>query len=171
MVIISQPTVDVKDAKTRAALDVLNSILTGGGGAGGRLFQELRGERLVYYVFGMELTGPAPGYFLFLAQTRPETAQEVVQRIEANVKKIRDEVILPHEFELAKQKLVAAHAMRNTTPASQGFQAAINELYGLGYDYDASYGQRIKAVTAEDVRQLVQKYFQHPLVVTSSPDK
>ncbi|MCY2995122.1 MAG: pitrilysin family protein [Planctomycetota bacterium] len=171
MVLISQPTVDVKDAKTRAALDVLNSILTGGGGAGGRLFQELRGERLVYYVFGMELTGPAPGYFLFLAQTRPETAQEVVQRIEANVKKMRDELILPHEFELAKQKLVAAHVMRNTTPALQGFQAAINELYGLGYDYDASYDQRIKAVTAEDVRQLVQQYFQNPLVVTSSPDK
>ena len=44
-------------------------------------------------------------------------------------------------------------------------------MYGLGYDYDASYDERIKAVTVEDLRQLVDKYFQHPLVVTSSPAK
>jgi zinc protease len=169
MVLISYPTVSVQETKTRAALDVLNTVLTGGGGAGGRLFQELRGERLVYYVLGMELTGPEAGYFLFLAQTRPETVQEVVQRIQANIKSLREDVIMEHEFALAKQKLSAAHAMRNPTPAAQAFEAAVNELYGLGFDYDESYDQRIKEVTVEDLRQLVRRYFQSPLVVTSSP--
>ncbi|MGH7129800.1 MAG: insulinase family protein, partial [Planctomycetaceae bacterium] len=50
MIIIGYPTVSVYDEKTRSALEVLNTLLTGGRGAGGVLFDELRGERLVYYV-------------------------------------------------------------------------------------------------------------------------
>lgn len=169
MVLISYPSVAVRETKTRASLDVLNAVLTGGGGAGGRLFQELRGQQLVYYVFGMEMTGPAPGYFLFLAQTRPETVGEVVSRIEANLRRIADEGIPADEFALTKQKLLAAHAMRNTTPAAQAFQAAIDELYGLGYDHDATYAQRLAAVTADEVRELVRQHFREPLVVTSAP--
>jgi zinc protease len=161
--------VTFRDEKTRATIDVLDAILTGGSGAGGRLFQELRGQRLVYYVLGTELAGPAPGYFLFLAQTRPETTDEVVQRIQNNVQRIAKDGVPEDEFQLAKRKLTAAHAMRNTTPTSQAFQAAIDELYGFGYDHDAAYDQRIAAVTAADAQQVVQRYFQKPLVITASP--
>ena len=52
MVLIAFPTVAVRDEKTGAALEVLDAVLTGGGAAGGRLFEELRDEQLVYYVFG-----------------------------------------------------------------------------------------------------------------------
>jgi zinc protease len=169
MVLLAYPTVTFRDEKTRATIDVLDAILTGGSGAGGRLFQELRGQRLVYYVLGTELAGPAPGYFLFLAQTRPETTDEVVQRIQNNVQRIAKDGVPEDEFQLAKRKLTAAHAMRNTTPTSQAFQAAIDELYGFGYDHDAAYDQRIAAVTAADAQQVVQRYFQKPLVITASP--
>src|SRR5207248_1243786 len=81
MVLIGFPTVAARNEKARAALDVLDAVLTGGGAAGGRLHEELRGEQLVYYVFGMQMTGFAPGYFVFLAQTRPESVAQVVQRI------------------------------------------------------------------------------------------
>lgn len=170
LVLISYATVPIHDAKTRSALDVLNSVLTGGGGAGGRLFQELRGERLVYYVFGHEITGPAPGYFLFLAQTLPQTRDEVIRRIQANLDRIRREGIPADEFELAKQKLIAAHAMSNTTPSAQAFEASIYELYGLGYDHDRHYGERIRAVTVQDVQGLLETFFHDPLIVLSIPE-
>lgn len=169
MVLIGYPTVSALDQVTRAKLDVFDSILTGGSGAGGRLFNELRGEGLVYYVFGIELTGQAPGYFMFMAQTRPETVDEVVSRIQANVKRLADEGIEAEDFELAKQKLIAAHAQRNVTPSSQAFQAAVDELYGLGYDNDKSYEARINKVTVADLQALVKEYFQNAVIATSSP--
>ncbi len=170
MVLMAYPIVAVRDEKTRAALDVLDAVLTGGGGAGGRLHEELRGEQLVYYVFGMQMTGFAPGYFVFLSQTRPESIPPVVSRIRAGLEKIAREGIPADEFEKAKAKLVVAHAMRNMTPAERAFQASIDELYGLGYDYEKSFPERIGRVKVDDVVAVVKKYFNHAVVTTSSPD-
>lgn len=170
MLVIGNPTVPISEVETRASLEVLNSILTGGGGIGGRLFNELRGERLVYYVFGQELTGPAPGYFFFLAQTRPDTLPEVSMRIQSNLAKIAKEGVPQEEFALAKQKLIASHAMQNVTPQSQAFQAAVDELLGLGYEHDRTYDERIGKVTVADVQTVVQQYFQRAIVATSSPE-
>ncbi len=169
MVVISFPTVAAREVETRSKLEVLNSILTGGGGIGGRLFQELRGERLVYYIYGQEVTGPAPGYFFFMAQTRPDTLQDVIKRIQANVSKIAKEGVPKEEFDLAKQKLIAAHSMHNVTPQSQAFQSAVDELLGLGYEHDRTYEDRINKVNVEGVREVVQKHFQRALIVTSTP--
>jgi zinc protease len=170
MVLIAYPTVGVRAEETRSALDVLDALLTGGGAAGGRLHEELRGEQLVYYVFGMQMTGFAPGYFVFLAQTRPESVTQVVERIRAGLDKIRREGIPDDEFEKAKAKLVVSHAMKNTTPAERAFQASIDELYGLGYDYDKAYPDRIGKVKIDDVVAVVKKYFDHAVVVTTSTE-
>lgn len=170
MVLIAFPTVGVRDEKTRAAIDVLDAVLTGGGAAGGRLFEELRGEQLVYYVFGIQMSGFAPGYFLFLAQSRPESLVQVVGRIRAGLDEIRHKEIPADEFEKAKAKLVVGHAMRNTTPAERAFQASIDELYGLGFDHDKSYAERIGKVRVDDVVGVVKKYFEHAIIVTSSPE-
>lgn len=169
MVMVGYPAVSVQDQETRAKIAVFNSVLTGGSGAGGRLFNELRGERLVYYVFGSELTGQAPGYFVFMAQTRPDTLAEVVKRIQDNVAKIGKEGVPEEEFKLAKQKLIAAHSQSNVTPSSQAFQSAVDELYGLGFDNDKGYDARIEKVTVDDVQDLVKKYFQTPIIATSAP--
>ncbi|MBS0261004.1 MAG: insulinase family protein [Planctomycetes bacterium] len=170
MVLLAFPMVSVRDPKTRAAIDVLEAVLTGGGGAGGRFHEELRGDQLVYYVFGMPMTGLAPGYFVFLAQTRPESLEQVVAHIQNGLVKIRNEGIPADEFARAKSKLVVAHAMSKTTPAERAFQASIDELYGLGYNFDETYPERIGAVKLEDVLAVVTKYFRHGIVATSAPE-
>lgn len=170
MVLLSFPTVNVREVETRATFEVINAVLTGGSGAGGRLFEELRGQRLVYYVFGQEMTGLPPGYFVFLAQTRPETAAEVVERILANLDKLRREGLTANELARTKQKLLAAHLQSNVTPTSQAFQACIDELYGLGYDHDKTYEQRLNKVTVDDIKAVMNRYFVNPQVVTSSPE-
>ena len=87
MVLIAYPTVSVRDEKTRDALDVFDTVVTGGGSAGGRFHEELRGAQLVYYVFGTQMSGFAPGYFVFLAQTTPDRLTEVTKRIRDGVDK------------------------------------------------------------------------------------
>jgi zinc protease len=169
MVVIGYPTFPLTSTDEQSALEVLDAVLTGGRGIGGRLFKELRGERLVYYVAGRSITGPAPGFYCLVAQTQPQSREEVVRRIQASVRRICDEGIPQAEFELAKQKLTVAHIMQNTTPASQAFQAAVYELLGLGFDFDQQYEQRIRQVTVEAVQELTRRYFHDPIIATSSP--
>ena len=168
MVVLGYPTVPITDTKTHAALEVMSSLLTD---SGGRMFNELRGAQLVYYVFGFQLSGPAPGYFVFMAQTRPATKDDVIARIQAALAKVRKEGIPDDELNSVKQKLQASHAMSNTTASQQAFQAALYEIYGLGYDYEKSYDDRIQAVTSADIQAVVEKFFQHATIATSSPDK
>lgn len=170
MVLVAFPTVSIRDEKTRDCLDVLDAVLTGGGAAGGRLHEELRGQQLVYYVFGVQMTGFAPGYFSFLAQTQPKAIPEVVARIQAAVNLIRKEGVPAEEFEKAKAKLITARAMRNTTASERAFQASLDELYGLGFDYEESHARRINAIRVEDLQAVVEKLFVNPLVITTSPE-
>ena len=170
MVLLAYPAVSVADQKTRATLDMLDAILTGGGAAGGRLHEELRGRQLVYYVFGIQQTGFAPGYFSFLAQTQPASIPEVVERIKAALVEIRDNGVPEDEFEKARSKLVTAHAMKGTTASERAFQASLDELYGLGYDHEATFAKRVGEVTVDDLREVVKTMFAHSRQVTTSPE-
>ena len=49
--------------------------------------------------------------------------------------------------------------------------AALDELYGLGYDYDKTFEERIEAVTPDDVTAVARKYLDKSLLTTSSPQK
>lgn len=168
MILMSYPSASIYDTKTRGALEMLQAVLAGG--AGGRLHDELRGAQLVYYVHGFDMTGFAPGYFCFLSQTRPETVDQVIERIQANLDKIAKEGIPEEEFNKAREKLIASHAMSNTTPGEQAFQACIDELYGFGYDYDKGYEERLRKVTVEDVVETIKNHFNHSIIATSSPE-
>ncbi len=171
MVTIGYPIHSLFDEKQRSTLEMFEGVLTGGNGAGGRLHDELRGERLVYYVFGQSLNGFVPGYFIFMAQTRPDTLQEVLTRIETNLKKIRDEGVPKEEFEKTRQMLIAGNALRDTTAGQQAQQAALDELYGLGFDYSKKYEERLNAVTQEDVQALAKEFFVNGIQATSSPEE
>jgi zinc protease len=168
MILMSYPSASIYDTKTRGALEMLQAVLAGG--AGGRLHDELRGAQLVYYVHGFDMTGFAPGYFCFLSQTRPETVDQVISRIQANLDKIAKEGIPEDEFNKARDKLIASHAMSNTTPSEQAFQACIDELYGFGYDYDKGFEERLRKVTVADVMETIKTHFTQSIIVTSSPE-
>ena len=169
MVVMGYPAVSIRDADDHAALTVLDAITSGYSYPGGWLHNELRGAGLVYFVHAFQVTGPAPGYFAILAQTQPEKIAEVVSRIEKNLEKAKAGKIDPEEFDRAKQMVTALHAQENTTIVEQARHAALDELYGLGYDYDAGFDARIQTVTLEDVVRVAKKYLNHRVLVTTSP--
>ncbi|MAT16161.1 MAG: hypothetical protein CMJ46_12935 [Planctomyces sp.] len=167
LVMVGYPTVSAIDTDTRATLEVIQNYLTGG--LGGTLYSELRGARLVYYVFGFEITGLAPGYFAFLAQTTPESVDDVIARIEANLVVLQQNGIDEEALAKVKEKMIADDAMARTTATEQAFTAALDELYGLGYDYSNRYSDRINAVTSEDIKQVIETYFHDPVIVRTVP--
>ena len=171
MVLIGYPAAGILEKRDHAALVVLDAIMSGYGFPGGWLHNELRGEGLVYYVHAFQITGPAPGYFAMMAQTHPHKIDEVAGRIEAAVARARSGKISRQEFQTAIEMIVALHAQENTTIAAQSRLAAVNELYGLGYAYDKTFDDRIRAVTIEDVVRVAKKYLNNRLLVTTSPPK
>ena len=171
MVLLGYPGTSILDKEDYAALTLLDAIMSGYSYPGGWLHQELRGEGLVYFVHAFQITGPAPGYFAVLSQTQPDKIDEVVGRIRQNVARAKEGKISEEEFRTAVQMVTSLHAQENTTIAAQARQAALDELYGLGYDYDKTFDARIEAVTLEDVVRVARKYLNNHLLVTSSPQQ
>ncbi|MEJ5341305.1 MAG: insulinase family protein, partial [Thermogutta sp.] len=169
VLVMGYPGPSIRDEADYTAMMVLDTIMSGYDYPGGWLHEELRGAGLVYGVHAFQLTGPAPGYFVIMAQTRPETLAEVVQRVLKNVEKAKQGEITEEEFERAKELLISYHAQQNITIAAQATQAALDELYGLGYDYDKKFDDRVKAVTLEDVKRVARKYFGPFVLATVSP--
>jgi len=170
MVWVGYPTAGIFEKEDYAAMTVLGAIMAGYGYPGGWLHNELRGEGLVYAVHGVPMTGPAPGYFNIIAQTQPDRIGEVVERIERNIQRAKEGQFDEAEFRTAVQRVVAMHAQDNTTIAEQARQAALDELYGLGYDYEKTFDARIEAVTPADAARVARKFFVNHVRVTSSPE-
>jgi zinc protease len=171
MLMLGYPCESIFDKKDHAAMIVLQTILSGYGYPGGWLHEELRGAGLVYFVHAFELTGPVPGYFAVLSQTQPDKIDEVVSRIRRNLAQAKEGKIPADDFRAAVRQIVAMHAQENTALAEQAQQAALDELYGLGYDYDKTFDARIEAVTLDEVIRAAQKYLDHSVLVTSSPQR
>jgi zinc protease len=169
MVMFGYEGTSVLDGKDYAALTLLDAIMSGYSYPGGWLHNALRGEGLVYFVHAFQITGPAAGFFAILAQTQPEKVSTVVERIEQFVDRARQGQITEDEFRTAQQMVIALHAQENTTISGQAQQAALDDLYGLGYDYDKKFDQRILEVTRDDVAQMARKCFGNRVLVTSSP--
>ena len=169
MVLLGYPGVSVRQPKEYAAMVVLDAIISGYSYPGGWLHTELRGEGLVYYVHAFQITGPAPGYLAVMAQTRPDQIDEVVRRIRKNFARAKEGKFSQEEFDRAKQMVIALHAQENTTIAAQAQQAALDELYGLGYSYDKTFDARIEGVTLDDATRVAQEHFNHHVLVTTSP--
>ncbi len=169
MAMLGYPTAGILQKEDHAAMTVLGAVMAGYGYPGGWLHNELRGEGLVYRVHGMQMTGPVPGFFTFLAQTQPEKLDEVVQRIERNVERAKEGRIDEAEFRNAVERVIAYNAQRFTTVGQQAQQASLDELYGLGYDYHKGFDARIEAVTVNDAVAAARKYFGNHVLVTSSP--
>ena len=171
MVMMAYPCESIYDKEDHAAMTVLRAILNGYSTPGGWLHNELRGEGLVYYVFTREMTGPVPGFFVVTSQTYPEKLDEVVQRIRRNLDKAKRGDISDSEFHTAIEQIVALHAQENVTIAEQARTAAIDEILGLGYDYDKKFDDQIRAVTKSDVVRVAEKYLTKSVLVTTSPKR
>jgi len=170
MVLIGYPAPSIFQQEDYAALSLLDAITSGYSYPGGWLHTELRGAGLVYFVHAMPMSGPVPGYFVAMAQTQPDKVDEVVRRILKNFERAKAGQISPEEFKVAQQMVVALHAEENTTIADQARLAALDELYGLGYNYDQQFDARIEAVKLDDVVRVARKYLNHYLQVTTSPE-
>ena len=64
---------------------------------------------------------------------------------------------------------IATHELDLESIASQASSAVVNEILGLGYDYDKEYPRLIEQVSAGDILRVAKKLFPNHLIVATKP--
>ena len=145
--------------------------MCGYGYPGGWLHNDLRGRQLVYEVHAMNVPGVEPGYFAAFARCQPEKVQTVAATIMQYVYRMALVGPTPDELELAKKLIITSEALDHQTDSAQASSAALNELYGLGYDFDRKFLDLVRRVTIDDAKAASRKYFRHYVLTVTAPDE
>ncbi|MCS6829320.1 MAG: insulinase family protein, partial [bacterium] len=144
----------------RAALDVINYIL--GGSFTSRLTREIRDSRgLAYAVWSSFAPANPRGLFVMGCQTKSESAQEVIQLMKEQARRLTEEPPSEEELQQAKESLVNSFVFRFPTTSDAVLAQMLLEIYGLPRDTYDTYIARVQAVTAQDVLAAARKYI-HP---------
>lgn len=164
------PGTTITHTEDRYPLHILDAIMSGIGFPGGWLHTELRGKQLVYVVHAFNWLGLEPGYFGIIAATQPQQAEEVVEIILRNVDKAKAGDISEAELTRAKRLAVIAARLDQQSNSQLASDAALNELYGMGYDFSAQEAERLEHVTKADVQRVARTYLRHPTIVITTPE-
>ena len=138
----------------------------------GWLHEGLRGRQLVYYAWGINFAGLLPGYVAATAQCESDKVGEVITVIDEFLDKARRGEFTEKEIARAKSKRINAEVLDKQTNADAAMTAALDELYGFGYDWSEGNADRIMAVTINDVKRVAAKYLagaKATAVLTSDP--
>ncbi|MGQ9738044.1 MAG: M16 family metallopeptidase [Armatimonadota bacterium] len=141
----------------RAALDVLNYIL--GGSFTSRLTQEIRDKRgLAYAVWSSIVPENPRGLFVIGCQTKSESAEDVIQLVREQVRRLTEEPPSEEELQQAKENLMNSFVFRFPAVIDAVSAQMLLEIYGLPRDTYDTYIERVSAVTAQDVMAVARKY-------------
>ncbi len=156
-------------------LDVAQTLAGGWQYPTGYLFETLRGKGLVYVAEDQNNPGRGskmPGDFFVFAGCDPGKVNEVVDQILLNIARLQGTPADIQEdwFKRSKLLITVADAMESETPKQQATTAALDELFGLGFDYHNQFADKINAVTMDQVRAAAASRLQHCVVTICTPD-
>lgn len=165
VLLIGYPGVNLHNPE-RFALELLQETCSD---LGSRLFVRIRENLgLAYYVGAQHFMGLVPGYFAFYCGTAPEKVELVEKELLKEAELLRQEGITDEELKRSKAKLIGQKKIARQDPGSYASSAALDELYGLGYDFGDKEDVKIEAVTLEDVKATIQKHLKANAFVVAS---
>ena len=127
---------------------------------GSRFFIRIRENMgLAYYVGATQMQGLVPGLFAFYLGTDPQKIEPVKTALLDEIQKLASEGLTQEELMRAKRKMIGQHQIAMQSNDSFGYQAALDELYGLGFDYYKKLDQEVNAVTLDEIKRVAAKYF------------
>lgn len=138
-------------------LKVMTEVLSG---QGGRLFVNLRDKKsLAYSVTAFSKEGRDDGMLGVYIGCAPAKKDEAIAGILSELKEISAVRVTGDELKRAKMSLIGGYEIGLQEVSSQASDMANNELYGLGYEFNKVYPEKIEAVTADDILRVAKKYF------------
>jgi predicted Zn-dependent peptidase len=112
-----------------------------------------------------------PGAFIAIAGCQPGKTTEVTDILHKNLR--RASSYRPTELEVtqAVNSILTAEVLQNQSMSALAMQAALDELYGFGYDYQSRVAEKYNAVTPDDVLRVAKKYLTGGYVTTVATPK
>lgn len=151
----------LRDSPDAYALEIMNDIL-GGGNFTSRITSRVRSdEGLAYSAFSSFGLGVYyPGIFRAAFQSKNLTTSQAIEIIMEEINRVRTAKVSAEELETAKNSMIETFPRIFSTAAQVAGTFAQDEYTKRPADYWATYRDRIRAVTADDVLRVAQKYLQ-----------
>ncbi|MGV3628961.1 MAG: M16 family metallopeptidase [Betaproteobacteria bacterium] len=141
------------------ALDMLESILSGNDAA--RLPRTLVKTDLVATSAGASYDGLGRGPAFFYLSGTPvagRSAEQMEQNLRREVKRVVDEGVTEAELNRVKAQVIAAQVFQRDSMFFQARQIGSMETIGFSYRDLDLYIEKLKQVTADQVREVTRKY-------------
>lgn len=101
------------------------------------------------------------GPFVVATAVKTEVTGPAIREILLEIDRMREETVQPEELTLATDYLTGVFPIRYETTRAVAAAIATATVYGLGDDYYTVYRDRVRDVTAADVRRAAQQHL-HP---------
>jgi len=143
------------DNPDSAAIYVLDDIL---GDTGRRLTEEIRDRRaLATSVGSAYLDFADSGALMLNATTRPESVDQVIDLLLAEIRRVRDGGISDEDVRVSLRAMAGRRALDQETNDAQS-ERAVLEVSGVLDSYD-EYLARLRTVTPAEIQRVAQSYF------------
>jgi predicted Zn-dependent peptidase len=148
-----------RDNPDHYALSVMNSIL-GGGAFTSRIMSRVRSDEGLAYSAGSALTPGVyyEGTFRAYFQSKSGTCAQAADIVLEEIRRIRSQKVSAEELATAINYAVEVFPRFFATPAIVAGTLAADEYTRRPPDYWQKYRDRLRAVTADDVLRVSQKY-------------
>lgn len=151
---------DVENDEDAYALDVLAAVLDGYDNA--RLNADLVRTAKIANDVGAGYDDITRGPSLFILEGTPAasvSAEQLEAALRGEVAKIAQEGISPEELQRVKTQLIASQIYKRDSVFGQAMEIGVLEMAGISYKNIDRMIDKTKAVTAQQVQAVAQKYF------------
>ena len=139
-------------------MQVLNTVY--GGYFGSRLMSNIREDKGYTYGIGSGMVSlKHSGYFFISTEVGVDVCQDALKEIYFEMDRLREELVTEEELQLEKNYMLGTF-LRNTDgpfALADRFKGLLE--YGLGYDYFDRYIATVKSITASQLRDLANIYY------------
>jgi zinc protease len=150
------------------AMKVLNSVL--GGGMSSRLFATLREEQgLAYSTSSFYPSRAGDSHLVTYIIALPENAAKAKEGMLAILDDIKVNGVSDEELERAINKEIGSFILRRETAQRRSYDIGWYEMLGAGIDLDATYPDKLRAVTSEDVQRVATTYLTNYVLSSVGP--
>ncbi|MFA7658696.1 MAG: pitrilysin family protein [Candidatus Gastranaerophilaceae bacterium] len=164
-VVLGWQTAGVQNRKDCATLQVIDAIL--GSGMSSRLFRNVRDQEGLAYQLGSSYSPKIlRGAFTMYIGTNPKTLNLAKEKMLAEVSRLRTEFVSDKELQEAKDKIIGNYVISQETNLEKASSVGWFETSGRGFDFKDKYEKIINSVTASDIIEVANKYFNENYVTS-----
>lgn len=164
-VILGWQASSVQNQKDNATLELIDAIL--GSGMGSRLFRNVRDKEGLAYQLGSSYSPKMlKGAFTLYIGTNPKTVTVAKEKMLAEINRLKTEFVSNKELQEAKDKLIGNYILSQETNLEKATTIGWFETSGRGFDFKDKYESLINSVTASDIMEVANKYFNQNYVTS-----